>query len=304
MCATSVMRSKSMSSAVSSLIRRPLAGLALSVMLAVSPVWALAPEIEVDRLLLAAEERIEQQDFAGALVFLERVPPLKVKAPVQYFFLAGKARVETGSAAAAKPLLEQYVERAGREGEYYQQSLQLLTRIEQQSEHAAKQQQQDVIAKAGEETSVASSGDQRRGEAYDQKVKSLYLGADLKDALVTHVNGLLRTYTHIEGKIKNIDRGDGIRYSVSVRDKGELMLTETRRVKAAGGTVQNQINVQPLNTFGVSPFVDYRCSKAADSCYIKNPSDGEDWIKIAFDEEGAKELATALERLIKALQRG
>lgn len=297
-----------MSSPLSSVLRRSLAGLTLSMLMAGSSAWALAPEIEVDRLLLAAQERIEQQDFAGAIDFLERVPPLKVSAPVQYYFLAGKARFETGSATVAKPLLERYVEQAGREGEFYQPSLQLLTRIEQQAQQAAQQaaqqQQQDVIAKAGEETSVAASGEQRRGESYDKKVQSLYLGADLKEALVTHINGLLRTYTHIEGKIKNIERGDGLRYSVSVRDRGELMVTETRRIKSPGGTMQNQINVQPLNTFGVSPFVNYRCSKAADSCYIKNPSDGDDWIKIAFDEAGAKELATALERLIKALQRG
>lgn len=288
-----------------SLLRHGLTAAVFAAMLGVAPVMALSPEIEVDRLLLAAQERIEQQDFTGALGFLERVSPLKVTPPVQYYYLEGKARFETGAADAARPLLERYVEKAGRDGPYYQQSLQLLTRIEQQAQAAAQQQQKDVAAQAASSTPVAAaSGEERRGDAYDSKVQSLYLGLPLSEALVTHVNGLLRTYAYLEGKIKNVERGDGLRYSVSVRGRGELMVTETRRIKTPGGAAQNQINVLPLNTFGVSPFVEYRCSKAADSCYIKNPSDGDDWIKIAYDEAGARELATALERLIKALQRG
>lgn len=258
----------------------------------------------MDRLLLAAQERIEQQDFHGAIGFLERIPPLKVAPPVQYYFLEAKARYETGNAAAAKPLLERYLENAGRDGEFYQPSLQMLTRIETQAHETLQQQQKDVVAKAGEETSVsAASGEERRGEAYDNNVKKLYLGQSLAEALVTHINGLLRTYAYLEGKIKNMDRSDGLQYSVTVRGRGELMVTETRRVKSAGGS-QNQINVLSLNTFGVNPFIEFRCTKNADSCYIKNPSDGSDWIKIAHDEKGASELALALERLIKTMQRG
>lgn len=287
-------------------LRRLMTGALLSVLFWQGPVWALAPDIEMDRLLLAAEERIGQSDYAAAIGFLERIPPLKVAPPPQYYFLEGKARFETGDVAAAKPMLERYVEKAGREGEHYQAALQMLTRIEQQDQERAREQQNAVATQAGIETSVASSaGDQgRRGEAYDAKVQSLYLGVALKDALVMHINDLLRTYAYIEGKIKNLERASSTRYSVSVRGRGELVLTETRPVRLPSGVTQNQINVLPLNTFGLSPFVSYRCSEAADSCYIKHPASGDDWIKVAYDEQGAGELAMALERLIKALQRG
>ncbi len=287
-------------------LRRLVAGVLLSSLICQGGAWALAPDIEMDRLLLAAQESIGQGDYVHAIGFLERVPPLKVTPPAQYYFLEGKARFETGDMAAAKPMLERHVEMAGRNGEHYQAALQMLTRIEQQAQEHARDQQNAVATQAGIESAVSStvSEDGRRGEAYDARVQSLYLGAPLAEALVTHINGLLRTYAHVEGKIKNLSRDDGIRYGVSVRGRGELLLTETRRIKTATGTSQNQIEVLPLNAFGVSPFVSYRCSKPADSCFIKHPVSDEDWIRVAYDERGASELAMALERLLKALQRG
>lgn len=268
------------------------------------PAWALSPEIETDRLLLAAEERITQQDYAGALQFLTRVPALNVAPPVQYFYFDGKAHYETGSKLEAKTYLERYVEKAGREGDYYQDALTMLTAIEQADVAAVKQQEQKVMRQASEETAVSSSsGEQRHGEEYDSKVQKLYLGIPLKEALVTHINGLLRTYAYLDGKVKNADRNERLQYSLSLRGRDEMLVTETRRMMTSHGP-QNQINVLPLNAFGVSPFVDFRCSKAADSCYLKSPADATDWIRVAYDPAGARELSLAFERLLKAVQRG
>lgn len=268
------------------------------------PARALSPEIEVDRLLLAAREHIAQNDFAGALGFLQRVEPLKVAPPTLFYYLQGKALVETGDLINARPALERYVETAGREGEFYSPALALLTRIETSSQQAQQEKQNEAVRQARAETTPAVAAEERKGDTYDRKVQSLYLGVPLTEALVTHINGLLRTYAYIEGKIKRTAQGEGQRYRVSVNPHGELLLTEKIPVKSAAGNPLFQINQQPLATAGVSPFVDYRCTKSADSCYLKNPSDGADWIRIANDETGAKELATALERLIRALQRG
>lgn len=275
------------------------AALLSAMMMTSSLVLALPADIEADRLVLAAEEKIAQQDFEGARSYLQRVEPLKVEPRPVFHFLYGQVLLREGSLEQARNHLTDYVSRVGREGENYDDALRLLTQIEEQLDS-----QEQVSASTGKlqdlKAAALESGDSE-GQAYDDKVRKLFLSANLQDALVMHINSLLKSYVYLEGKVKNPAVSDRESYSVSRSGKTEIVVSKTVVSNSSNG--QAQMSTDKLNVLGVGPYVTFRCSPAVDSCVVRHPVTGDDWMRIANDEAGARELATALTRLIKALQR-
>ncbi|MCG8315388.1 MAG: hypothetical protein MI976_19435 [Pseudomonadales bacterium] len=259
---------------------------------------ALPPEIEVDRLILAAKEKLATDNFPAAREYLERVTPLKIDPPAEYYLLYGKVYYESDAWEQAKASYEKYVELAGKEADAYEESLRVITELE---ETLQDKQQSDFKSATTEPTPVTLTA--KQGEKYDKKVSQLYLNQDLEKSLVTHVNSLLKSYRFIEGKIKNTDRGDYIDFKLSLAKGKELVLTRRDITHSLSGE-KSELTVSKLNAFGIDPNVEYRCSKESDSCTIKHPLNQKEWIKISRDEQGAEEITKALTRLLKALQRG
>lgn len=270
-----------------------------ALLLSSGSLFALPADIEADRLVLAAEEKIAQQDFESAKGYLQRVTPLKVEPKPTYHFLYGQVMLHEGSLEKAGEQLTEYVQKVGREGEHYDAALRMLTQIEEQLQ--SRQDVSDSRGSADLKAAGIESGD-TEGQAYDERVRRLYLSGTLKDSLVLHVNSLLRSHQYLEGKVKNAATSPRENYSLSVNAPSEILVSKTvHNNPAANG--QAEISISRINAFGVSPYVSYRCSKPVDSCVIQNPVNGEDWIRVAHNEDGARELSTALTRLIKALQR-
>lgn len=262
--------------------------------------FALPADIEADRLVLAAQERIAQQDFDGAKAYLARVAPLKVEPCPVYHFLYGEVLLHEGDLDAADTQLGQYVTKVGRKGDHYDEALNMITQIEEQ-----QQSRQDVANDGTGGRDLKSLGIEASddvGKAYDAKVSALFMTKDVKKALVLQINSLLKSYPYLEGRVKNLATSDRETYSVSVEKPSELLVTKTQ-VNRSRNNGQAEISVSKINVFGVNPFVSYRCSNVADNCVVRNPVSGDEWIRIADDESGARELSTALTRLIKALQR-
>lgn len=257
------------------------------------PIMALPAEIEVDRLVLAAQEKLAAGDHAGALVFLERVPPLKVTPPATYHFLSGKSLFLSGRPAEARTALETYVEKAGRQAPAYDEALGLLTRIEEETAHAK-------AVSASVPAVPSLEADDRDGSAYDARIRSLYLGMDLRQALVAHINTLLQDHARVPGRIKADAAAAPVRYRVSLQGKGDMTV---QIVSQSGGGV-SAIRPVVVNAFGISPFIEHRCSKPTDSCFILNPLDGSDWMQLAHEPAAAADVAMALQRLVRSLQRG
>lgn len=260
-------------------------------------VYSLPPEIEVDRLILAAKEKLAAEEYSAAREYLERVTPLNIEPPADYYLLYARVHYHADAWEQAKKHYETYVEMAGKEGEAYHESLKKITELE---EILADQQQQSVPAVAA---SAPIQLEEKQGAKYDKKVSQLYLADDLTQSLVTHVNSLLKSYRFIEGKIKNADRNDHIDFKLSLAKGKELILTRKDITYGLSG-MNSELSVTRLKAFGIDPNIEFRCSKEADSCIIKHPVNHKEWIKVARDEKGAEEIATALTRLIKALQRG
>lgn len=275
-----------------SLLQTVVLGLCLAAPL---PALAQLPAaIEADRLVLAAEEKITQQDYDGARSYLERVAPLKTEPRPDYYFLFGQVLLHDGVLDQAQRHLSDYVAKVGAEGEHYDDALRLLTRIEEQSDSRAESPRPDLAA-------IGLEPGDSEGKAYDDKVRRLFLSANLEDALVMHINSLLKSYVYLEGKVKNPALSNRESYSVSLSSNQDIVVGRTVVDQGAGG--QAQLSSDRLSPSGVNPFVTYRCSAAVDSCVIRHPVTGNDWIRVAYDEAGAREIATGLTRLIKALQR-
>ncbi|MFZ5603357.1 MAG: hypothetical protein ACOY7J_12965 [Pseudomonadota bacterium] len=274
--------------------------MAVLLMLLNSVAQALPAEIEADRLVLAAEEKIAQQDFDGARQYLERVAPLKVEPKPVYYYLYGQVLLNDSKLEDADAQLAQYVKKAGREGEHYEAALRLLTQIEEQLRSQAAVA--STREKPADPKAASIEAADPEGKAYDDRVRQRFPAASLQESLVLAANGVLRAHTYLEGKIKNPETSNREGYSVSVKAPSELLVTKTSR-NVAVNNGQAELSVEKFNAFGVSPFVSYRCSAISDSCVLQNPVSGDDWIRIANNEAAARELATALTRLIKALQR-
>lgn len=268
-----------------------------SVLCATSVLAALPADIEADRLILAAEEKVAQQDFDSARRYLERVGPLKVEPRPMFHFLFGQVLLREGSLEQARTHLSDYVAKVGREGDHYDDALRLLTQIEDQLDS------QEQVAATGQDNlkAIALESGDSEGKAYDDKVRKLFPAPTLQGALVLHVNSLLKSYPYLEGKVKNLTTSDRESYSLSLSGRTDIVVSRTQVNQSSGG--QAQLSTDRFSTLGVNPYVTYRCSKVVDSCVIRHPVTGDDWMRIAHDEAGAKELALALTRLIKAMQR-
>ena len=271
----------------------------LFAMMPTGKLLALPADAEADRLVLAAEEKITQQDFEGARSYLERVGPLKTEPRPVYYFLFGQVLLRDGSLEQAEKHLNNYVTKAGREGEHYDDALRLLTQIEElrtsHQEVTAKREPQDIKA-------IGLDAGDSEGKAYDEQVLRLFPARTLRDALVMQVNSLLQSWVYMEGKIKNPDLSPRESFRVSLSGSNDIVVTRSSIDPAAAGG-QAQLSTQRLGVLGVNPYVTYRCSNTSDSCVIRDPVNGDTWMRIAYDESGARELSTALTRLIKALQR-
>lgn len=277
--------------------------LMLATLLLPLPVYAqsLPAEMEADRLVLAAEEKMARQDYEGARQYLARVAPLKVEPGANYFYLFALVKQHDGDLEDASAQFAQYVKKAGRDGDHYEEALRQLTLIEEQ----LRSREAVTAARTGTQAGLKSAGIQiadSEGTAYDARIRQQFPAGTLAASLVLHINSLLHAYPYLEGRIKNPDTSPQEHYSLAVKDRGEVLVTRTAR---GSGVPQGQaaFSVSRVNAFGVSPFVSYRCSPASDSCLIRNPVDGSDWIRIANEEDTARELSTALTRLLKALQR-
>lgn len=272
--------------------------LCFALLMPVAVVYGLPAEMEMDRLMLAAEGKLVKQDYDSARDYLKRIGELKLEPQPKYYFLSGKVALHYGELQKAQGQLFKYVEAGGRETEFYEPALEMITQIEESlaDQEAAKESRQQV-KEIKTESGIELTDTQ--GQVYDDNIRKLYMGQEVEAALVLHVNSLLKSYVYLEGRVKNSETSSREEYSVSVKAPSQVLVAKTDRKQSR----QSSISVSSLDAFGVNPFVSYRCSKAADKCIIKHPVTGKDWMVIARDDTAAADLSQALTRLIKALQR-
>jgi hypothetical protein len=96
---------------------------------AVLPAAALPPEVEADRLLLSAGEKMDKGGYTGAGQDLDKIKALGVKLPVEFYYQNGRYLAGMKNAVEAKKNIETYLDKAGKEGKFYQEALKLFSYV-------------------------------------------------------------------------------------------------------------------------------------------------------------------------------
>lgn len=138
-------------------------------------------------------------------------------------------------------------------------------------------------------------------QQYLAELKKLYLTDSERQALLRHCNALLDSYALRAGyQVGQAQRRD-LLYRLSVGKPGELLVREEL---SEPGSINRAVRQQPVELFGVDPFVSYECPAGGIRCVLYSPVDREPMLTIVRDLKGAEELAKALSFLIRNLQQG
>lgn len=260
----------------------------LSVIL-VSPLKAsgLPHEHEAERLMLLVEAAISEGNWGRAQAGLAKLDALERPLSDNYHYFYGLVRQQLGEDTLAKESFEAYVIGAGKEGGYYRQSLEFLTRLEDRLEKLP-----DVDLRPNEQPSlmVADSG-------YLSSLKALYLTDDTTTALVFHANSLLAAHAYTGTRLKSQLQREGVQFSISVNGSEILIQKKSYEGK------QPLLTVDKLNVLGVDPFVERACSASEQACWLYSPGqENVRWLFIQRDELVIDELVQVMSRLIRTMQ--
>ena len=255
---------------------------------------ALKPEHEGARLLLAAEQAIEQKNFAKAKGFLRQAENLSIPLAAEFHYYKGRVLASDGRRREARRQFEIYVDRAGSEGNYYKDALRQITRIE------ARAPAQTAAAAPKAEISWSA----RPGDSYTERLQMLYRASTPVEALVTHVNKLLDFYAYGDPRITAANRiKNPTKHSIRVSQRGEI-ISLSQRTAGAKSSPQNPLaKEERFAVFGVNPYLEHRCDSATASCWILHPNSEDDWLQIVQSRTAVDELSKALTQLIKQLQK-
>ncbi len=274
---------------------------------------ALPPKHEMNRLLLSAEKALAAENWDKAQGELERISQLEVEPPEDYHFYMGQVLAQKKAYDRAKPFLENYIVKAGEEGKYYNQALMLVTEAEEfQAAQQVIKPSPTITYSSGEGGSSAAGGrsysTQRAGDReasagadeYLVGLRKLYLTKDDQTALVLHINTLLGNHPYYGDRIKKQQRDTGVDTQLDVDASRDLIIKEKHYHPESGA----RLNVVKQSVFGIDPIVRYGCNMGEYVCWLYHPvHQHERWILMDRDDQAAAELALAMSRLIRLLQR-
>ena len=256
-----------------------------------SPALALKPEHEAQRLVLATQQALEQKNYVAARQYIDAAKALKVELPNDFHYFEAQQLLHDGLSDAARQALENYVDLAGREGEYYRKSLRTITEIAQQKPAAGKKAA-DPSAK------LEWSQRKNKTSAYTRNLQSVYQIDNGTKALVAHINSMLSYYAYNTHNITaGSDIGQATRHRIRSNADGEIISSNLPPKMAS----EFERTEERFSVFGVNPYVNFRC--ASYSCWLLNPVDQSEWLQIENNEKVATELSKAMRELIRTLQK-
>ena len=138
-------------------------------------------------------------------------------------------------------------------------------------------------------------------------MQMLYLSESTTDALIKHINSLLRFYAYDDSRIHAGSRiGKATRHQIRDTNKGEIISTNLPPEKKGHFKVTEdrfKVTEDRFTVYGVNPYVMFRCSNSTNSCWLLHPIHQREWMQIVKNEDAASELSKALGHLIKTLQK-
>ncbi|WP_372972985.1 hypothetical protein [Marinobacter sp.] len=271
--------------------KTPLAGLVLAGALLVSAGAALAlpPEHEIQRLMLAVEESVQEDQWGQAAEYLNRLQRIEGEKPAEYLYYRGQVMARSQHYNEALSALENYVAGTGADGEHYREALKLITRIEKErsSQSGGSDQSSDEpVAEIAPAGAAASEG------------QGASAGVANTGALVSRLNRLFdQAGWRRDARLIREGSSPDILYRVSASN-GELSFRESRREDG-----RRQLSTLTLPVYGISPMIEWECENATESCWIYDPRDNSRFLRLGNDRDKASQLASTLGQLIRQLQR-
>lgn len=258
-----------------------------------SALAALPADVEQDRYLLAAKRHYDEQRLDKVNEYLQKIEAINQPPAALFHYLKSEVLASKRQVAEQRKSLEKYVELAGKEGEFYAKALNTITDLEDQQLQAAKPAVKPELSSAQNTQPSISQIE------YVQHLQKLYLVTDERTALVTHINTLLGTMVYTGSRLRSAEQpSGGVAYSISV-DADQQIVT----LKKDRSMQPEKLTTQRVNIFGKGPWLTHDCQYQQSQCTIRLPDSIDAWLVINYDEKGSKELATALEHLIRLLQK-
>jgi len=251
---------------------------------------SLPPEHEVARLMLAIESSVQEKNWSKAKSQLESMSLLNAEQPTNSYYFNGFVHFQLKQYFIAQEFLEHYVVKAGLKGEYYIESLRLITQVEDISQEPVIDMDRDESKFKPEIVSSSRN--------YVKSLKELFLTDDPIQALQFQLNSLLSSSPYTGSRLKKNDLNEGVKYQLSV-ESGQIQLQETRYDKGLP-----MLSVSTVDVSGIDPFVRYECSIKTYGCWVVYPSNNyQRWFIVDHVESVASELSMALTKLIQILQK-
>jgi len=255
---------------------------------------ALPAEHEIRRLMLATEQALAAENWNDASEYLGRLQQLDGERPVDFYFYRGRVMQKSGLLSEAQAALEVYITRAGKEGQYYKQSLERMTEIE-------KLRKDRALAVVTDNPAVSLPPRIATIEAAEGQsaadLKKLYLADSEEQALLMHLNSVLQLSGWREDKaVVQLDQPADIRYQVE-KHNSSLLIQQIIRQQSTVLRKSQQIDV-----YGISPLVKWDCEPSLATCWVYDPRDGSRLFQLGADQRQAENIARTLGRLIRNLQ--
>lgn len=254
---------------------------------------ALSPKYEADRLLLAMEQAVEQQNYQQADHYWQQARELGVELPAASLYFAGLTQHALGDAVNARKALSQYVESSGRDGEYYLKALQLITELQEQDNDGQKSDSKS----ANLQWQIPTTDNKHD---YLATLQNRYATQSPLDALIMHTNSLLAFYAyHHPGLLASSHLQAPAHYRMTASpDRGLLKVSNV--LPNPDGTLQP---VEEIRVYGISPYLKYRCQTRHSRCIFLHPVTQKNWLSVSDEPEGVQQLGEVMSYLIKFLQK-
>jgi len=94
-------------------------------LLVYSPAWGLPPEIQADHYLANFKKALDKKKYIEAEEYLKKIKALNIEGLVDFYFDFGKVLFENKKYSEALKAFDDYLTKAGKEGKYYAEALNL-----------------------------------------------------------------------------------------------------------------------------------------------------------------------------------
>lgn len=99
----------------------------------------LPPEIQRDILVKQITKSIKEENHSETLSLIDKLAKLQKKLPASIMYFRGRAEFEVGEFHAAEQSISGYLKQEGKKAKFYDQSLELLTKIYENGDKLAEQ---------------------------------------------------------------------------------------------------------------------------------------------------------------------